>query len=74
MPCGGIYPIVGSIFESMFNPNDPGHNCFECGKSDTPPTHFCDEWDCYLHKECIDAFLAGPEGQIVIHHKHEIIR
>jgi hypothetical protein len=47
--------------------------CFYCGKSDPPVTHFCDEWDSYLHDTCIDAFLLTEAGHIVIKHQHEVI-
>ena len=75
MPCGGIYPVRGSWVEQL--PNPPGKvdiRCWQCGKSTPVPTHFCDEWDTFLHAECIDAFLNSEEGRVVMEHGHEVIR
>lgn len=76
MPCGGIYPIGGSWVEGYAaqQAQTGEADCFYCRKTEPPVTHFCDEWDCYLHAHCIDEFLATPEGQIVILHGHEVIR
>lgn len=60
MPCGGIYP----------DRNEAGHKCFSCHKEGAD--HFCEEWDCFLHGECVPAFLATEEGKIVIAHGHDI--
>ncbi len=68
MPCGGIYPIS----------HDKGLEpvCFLCGELIQPdsPMSFCEEWDCHLHDDCIDAFLDTDEGRCVIEHGHDIIR
>lgn len=61
MPCGGIYPI------SDANPN---WKCFFCSKKGCD--HFCEEWDCGLHADCVIPFLHTEEGEVVINHKHEI--
>lgn len=76
MPCGGIYPIVNSWVApyAAQQMKDGTADCFYCRKTDPPVTHFCDEWDCYLHADCIDGFLATEEGRIVIAHEHEVIR
>jgi hypothetical protein len=60
MPCGGIYP----------DPNESGHKCFHCHKEGAD--HFCEEWDGFLHGECVPAFLMTEEGRIVIAHGHDI--
>lgn len=65
MPCGGIGfggPLYPDVWEG---------DCFHCGKPGA--NHFCDEWDCFLHAECVLPFLATEEGQIVIEHKHRIV-
>jgi hypothetical protein len=73
MPCGGIYPLAQHWAAAYY-----GHSaadwCFHCGKTDPPCTHFVEEWDAYLHGECIDAFLQTDEGRIVLEHGHEVIR
>jgi hypothetical protein len=79
MPCGGIYPLrhpdgSEAHFAAPMLGTSDYDACFYCGKLDPPCTHFCDEWDCYLHGDCIDAFLATEEGQIVLLHGHEVIR
>jgi hypothetical protein len=71
MPCGGIYPLTQHFAGPMA---DADSECFQCGQHVPAVTHFCDEWDCYLHGDCIDAFLASDEGQIVTLHGHEVIR
>jgi hypothetical protein len=60
MPCGGIFPFEASGI------------CWQCRLPES--THFCEEWDCYLHEGCINSFLESPEGKIVLSHGHEIIR
>ncbi len=62
MPCGGIYPMTGLE-------ND---RCWQCGK--TGCDHFVEEWDAGIHGTCIEEFLKTPEGEIVLSHKHEVIR
>jgi hypothetical protein len=34
---------------------------------------FCEEWDAYLHAECVSAFLQTPDGQVVLKHRHDIV-
>lgn len=74
MPCGGIYPIKGTWVEKYVAADRLKNDCFQCGQVEPPITHFCDEWDCYLHEGCIDAFLQTREGKIVLEHGHEVIR
>jgi hypothetical protein len=62
MPCGGIYP-ARDVAE---------HRCWHCGKIGCD--HFVMEWDCAIHGECIEAFLETEEGDVVLSHKHEVIR
>ena len=64
MPCGGI-DWTGPY---------PGMDCFACGKSDPPPDHWVEEWDAAIHADCIEAFLATPEGQIVVKHGHAVYK
>jgi hypothetical protein len=60
MPCGGI---------DKYNDVHPG-DCFYCSKPDA--THYCHEWDCMLHADCIIPFLETEEGKIVIKHGHTV--
>jgi hypothetical protein len=60
MPCGGI---------DKYKDVHPG-DCFLCGKPDA--THYCHEWDCMLHADCIVPFLETEEGKIVIKHGHRV--
>lgn len=60
MPCGGIYPL-----------SDDSGECFHCGKEGAK--HFCEEWDCFIHAICVLDFLKDKEGQIVIHHGHQVV-
>ena len=68
MPCGGIYPIKGSMIEPYHKPEHP---CWVCGKPDC--THFCEEWDTPMHAHCVAAFLLTEEGQCVIGHGHTVV-
>lgn len=74
MPCGGIYPIAGTWVEPYYNAEDPHSRCLWCGKGEPKPDHFCDEWDCFLHGECIEEFLKGDEGKIVLIYGHQVWR
>lgn len=67
MPCGGIYPITFGDFYVR-------GECWHCGKSNPVLSHYCEEWDAFLHSECIDPFLKTKEGDIVLQHGHEVIR
>lgn len=66
MPCGGIYPIRGADG----GPVVVEHMCWECRRP--WPDCFVEEWDAYIHSECVEAFLAGEEGQIVLSHGHGV--
>jgi NAD-dependent SIR2 family protein deacetylase len=74
MPCGGIYPISKeSDFGKMHGSSDHDE-CFHCGKAiQTEDLMFCDEWDCYLHRDCVIEFLKGEEGKIVLAHGHSVV-
>jgi len=71
MPCGGIYPVDDE--SGCFS---PGSNawCFHCGKKGPGPWSFVEEWDAHIHDSCIDEFLKGPEGEIVVSHGHDVVR
>lgn len=71
MPCGGIYPLMQHFAGDMVSSVD---TCFYCGKSKPQVTHFCEEWDCFLHKACITPFLKTVEGKIIISHGHEVVK
>jgi hypothetical protein len=71
MPCGGIYPIKGTWVEKMYDPNNKMHSCFHCHQW-KPPDLFCDEWDCFLHSECVEGFLKTEEGEVVLDHRHSV--
>jgi len=74
MPCGGIYPVVsGSDFDNMHG-SSANDDCFLCGKEiEKKDLMFCDEWDCYLHRDCVVEFLKTEEGQIVLRHGHQVV-
>lgn len=60
MPCGGIWPAdVGE-----------DERCWHCNRRGAD--HWLEEWDSFLHKACIRAFLVTDEGQVVVRHKHLI--
>jgi len=63
MPCGGIYPAKVEAGDG---------ECMHCGKEDPIPTLYCEEWDCFLHVDCVPDFLETDEGLIVLDHGHEI--
>lgn len=60
MPCGGIYSVAVG----------PNQRCFVCNAPDSEL--FCDEWDCFLHRRCLGAFLISEEGRVVTAHGHAI--
>ena len=71
MPCGGIYPIP--------HDDDPGgsgiERCYYCNKAKPIVTHYIEEWDAVIHKDCIDDFLENaPDGQIIVKHGHKVIK
>lgn len=73
MPCGGIYPLTHH-WAAQYLGNSAADWCFYCHKAEPLPTHFVEEWDAFLHGECIDAFLETREGKIVLEHGHEVVR
>jgi len=60
MPCGGI---------DKYSDVPPGE-CFVCGLENA--THYCHEWDCMLHADCVIPFLETEEGKTVIKHGHTV--
>ena len=74
MPCGGIYPLTRHWSAAYLDPTQRSLACFYCDKSEPPVTHFVEEWDAYIHRDCIDEFLKTPEGEIVLAHGHEVER
>lgn len=60
MPCGGI---------GKYTDVPPG-KCFQCGEDGA--THYCHEWDCMLHADCVVPFLSSEEGELVIAHGHTV--
>ena len=70
MPCGGIFPIVGSWVEGVAPADLDERTCWICagGRSDL----YCEEWDCYLHRRCLGRFLVTEEGALVLTHQHLI--
>ena len=76
MPCGGIYPAE-PMLESPGVPDLPYNVCFHCGKTKSPtgvvPDHYVEEWDALLHRECIEEFLSGPEGEVILNHGHDVL-
>lgn len=69
MPCGGIYPIPH---------DDPGgsgtERCYYCNEGAPIVTHYVEEWDAVIHKDCIDDFLKTPDGLLIIRHGHKVIK
>lgn len=61
MPSGGIYPVQDL-------PSDA--KCATCRGSN--PTHYCEEWDHFLHAKCAMNFLSTTEGKILIDLDHSI--
>jgi len=75
MPCGGIYPVVEDSELGQFHRKGSLYNdCFYCNKEiDYKDLMFCDEWDCYLHRDCVIDFLKTEEGKVVLGHGHAVI-
>jgi hypothetical protein len=72
MPCGGIYSINAHWSAAYLKHTNS--DCFQCTKQVKAKRDlFVEEWDAYLHRKCLGAFLKSPEGEIVIKHGHEII-
>lgn len=67
MPCGGIFPIKDSFVEPYLK----DYLCGTCNKN--LATHYCEEWDNALCKDCIEPFLKSEEGLIMLQHGHEVI-
>lgn len=75
MPCGGIHMIPPDYLNEEgkpFSGFESGATCFLCNEPVDKYDLFCDEWDCYLHYNCVPEFLTSEEGAIVIVHQHEI--
>ena len=72
MPCGGIYPIKESWLEPYLD-NLSEDICYYCNLVIIRPVYYCEEWDCFLHKDCIAPFLNTEDGKLVIEHGHEIV-
>ena len=73
MPCGGIYPV--SINDKFI----PGaqSECFVCLKdincnNEKDYLYFCEEWDCWMHPDCLREFQSTEEFDIVVVHNHVI--
>lgn len=70
MPCGGIYPIPSKFVPPLSGPNEGG--CLHC-QGGGEMTHFCEEWDGFLHQGCIGVYLLTKEGQVITNHDHPVI-
>ena len=70
MPCGGIFPTEMSIVAGIMS-DQSVVCCIQCGKEGAD--HFCEEWDGFLHANCVSSFLLTEEGKCVIAHKHEVL-
>lgn len=46
------------------------YECWHCGKPGSDC--FLEEWDSFIHSECVPDFLKTEEGQVVLHHKHHV--
>jgi len=74
MPCGGIYPITPKHPFGEMHGKSNYDNCFHCNKEiKSEDLMFCDEWDCYLHRDCVMDFLKSEDGQVVLLHGHEVV-
>ncbi len=71
MSCGGITPIRPLVEELS-----PAYKCLGCFKwlddDNGTPDHFVEEWDGFLHGNCIEDYLKTDEGKCVIMHNHVI--
>lgn len=71
MPCGGIYPIKGTWLEKYLrDESKPESRCWVCQGEGA--SHFCDEWDCYIHARCVGSFLQTEEGYCLALHGHTV--
>ena len=72
MPCGGIFPIIGSPSTGR------AEDCFFCSGGPPVSTEDCElwveEWDAPLHRVCLWGFLCSEEGRILIEHGHNVIQ
>lgn len=69
MPCGGIYGVEGHFSQAGAG----GASCFQCRGTEPRPELFVEEWDAFLHRDCLGRFLLSPEGLIILKHGHEIV-
>lgn len=58
MPCGGIYPCNQKIPYPCLHCNKEGADCW------------VEEWDAPIHSACVRDFLKGPEGEVILEHRH----
>ena len=66
MPCGGVY-FGGPLYPDVWT-----GECISCGQGNAD--HFVDEWDAFIHAECVIGWLQRTEeGQVVLNHAHNII-
>jgi hypothetical protein len=72
MPCGGIYPMGDcAMAASMAAENGLSrYPCWYCSKPGSDLV--LEEWDSVIHSACVPAFLLTEEGQVVLHHQHEV--
>jgi hypothetical protein len=77
MPCGGIYPIANHVARKQFDGNNEpnAHECYQCRALDIDPDTdlFVIEYDAFLHRRCLPAFLDSPEGETIMAHGHAIL-
>lgn len=78
MPCGGIYPVgLKDVDSENGNMLLPGAQrlCLSCGGRFRPNddyVYFCEEWDCWIHRECVHEFIQSAEGKVTLSHGHAI--
>lgn len=74
MPCGGIWPLKPDHDYAKMHGNSAFDECFYCNKDIQPEDlMWCEEWDCYLHRDCVVPFLKTDEGLIVLKHGHIVV-
>lgn len=76
MPCGGIFPIAQHFSRAFLDlPADAttNHTCWQCKLPvDLKTDLFVEEFDSYLHRDCLGDFLCTPEGRLVVAHGHMV--
>lgn len=70
MSCGGIEPAK---LDYKLLPGDQ-ESCPVCNKQAGGKgyVYYCKEFDCWIHRNCVHAYLKTKEGRLVLAHQHGI--